>query len=124
VLTPEPALAARVRRRQPRWSVNALACAILPELLAAADPPAWAHGVAALRHELDSLLARHGIAADPSDANYLLVRAAPGLRDHLARRGILVRDTASFGLPTGARVAVPDRLGLDRVRDALDGWTR
>jgi histidinol-phosphate/aromatic aminotransferase/cobyric acid decarboxylase-like protein len=52
------------------------------------------------------------------------VRDAPGVRDHLARRAVLVRDTASFGWPGGVRVAVPDDAGLTTLARALEGWER
>jgi histidinol-phosphate/aromatic aminotransferase/cobyric acid decarboxylase-like protein len=122
VLSPDPGLAAAIRRRQPRWSVNALACAAAPELLASADLPTWARLVARWRDELADVLRDHHLTPAPSDASYLLVRRAPGLRDHLARRGVLVRDTATFGIPDGVRVAVPNPTDLGRLARALEGW--
>jgi histidinol-phosphate/aromatic aminotransferase/cobyric acid decarboxylase-like protein len=56
-----------------------------------------------------------------SDANYVLCQRAAGLRDRLARQGVLVRDCASFGLPGTVRVAVPDEAGLARLEEALCG---
>jgi len=35
-------------------------------------------------------------------------------------QGIVVRDCASFGLPSHVRVAVPDCAGIDRLSTALD----
>ena len=64
------------------------------------------------------MLAAAGLAAEPSDAPWVLVRA-PGLRARLAPHAVLVRDCASFGLPDHARVAVPDPAGLIRLADAL-----
>jgi histidinol-phosphate/aromatic aminotransferase/cobyric acid decarboxylase-like protein len=121
VVCADPELAARLRQRKPRWSLNALACALVPELLALADLGGWAQSVATLRAELIDLLAAHGLRADPSDANFVLVREAPGVRDWLAPRGVLVRDTTSFGLPDGARIAVPDPHGLEKLANALGG---
>jgi histidinol-phosphate/aromatic aminotransferase/cobyric acid decarboxylase-like protein len=122
VLVPDPTVAARLRDRQAQWSVNSLACAVLPELLADADLPGWAGAVTARRNALVGVLDAHGLVPEPSDANYVLVRAAPGLRDHLARAAVLVRDTASFGIPDGVRVAVPDQPGRERLAAALTGW--
>ncbi len=122
-LAPTSDLAARLRTRQPQWAVNALACAVVPELLALADLPAWAAAVAALRTSLEQLLRARGLEPDRSDANFVLVRRCPGLRDHLAAAAVLVRDTASFGMPDGARIAVPDAGGLARLADALGGYT-
>ncbi|MGI8984694.1 MAG: aminotransferase class I/II-fold pyridoxal phosphate-dependent enzyme, partial [Acidimicrobiales bacterium] len=114
-------LADEVRRlRQPAWSVNGLVTAALPDLLAAVDLPAWAAGVARLRGRLVDVLTGAGLDPEPSDANYLLVRA-PGLRDRLAAQGILVRDCASFGLGDHVRIAVPDDAGLARLAEALHG---
>ncbi|HEV3452613.1 MAG TPA: aminotransferase class I/II-fold pyridoxal phosphate-dependent enzyme [Acidimicrobiia bacterium] len=124
VLCPAPDLAERLRERQPRWSVNGLACAVLPTLLARADLAGWASAVTRLRRELGARLRTAGLEPEPSDAGFVLVRRAPGLRDHLARRGVLVRDTASFGLEGGVRIAVPDRSGLTRLEGALRGWAR
>ncbi|HTS15756.1 MAG TPA: aminotransferase class I/II-fold pyridoxal phosphate-dependent enzyme, partial [Candidatus Sulfotelmatobacter sp.] len=109
---------ARLRARQPAWSVNALATAALPELLAATDLPSWSVAIANLRRDLVDVLARHGLSARPSQANWVLVDA-PGLRAELAPAGIVVRDCASFGLPGTVRVAVPSAEGLERLDHAL-----
>jgi threonine-phosphate decarboxylase len=118
-LAADPDEAAALRRLQPAWSVNGLACAVLPDLLAGADLAGWAAQIARLRAALVAALARRGFAALPSDANYVLVPDAPGLRDGLAGQAILVRDTASFGLRGGVRIAVPDAAGVDRLDRAL-----
>lgn len=118
VLTADPSLARRLEDNQPRWSVNGPAAAALPELLAAADLPAWSAAVAALRGALVGVLRRHGLDPLPSDANWVLV-PAPGLRDRLARSAICVRDCASFGMPGTVRIAVPDEDGLTRLEAAL-----
>jgi histidinol-phosphate/aromatic aminotransferase/cobyric acid decarboxylase-like protein len=120
VLTPDTAMTARLRERQPEWSVNSLACEALPELLADADLPVWSAGIAELRGQLVELLAAADLHADRSDANFVLVREAAGLRDHLARHGVLVRDTSSFGITDGVRIAVPDAAGVNRVACALE----
>ena len=122
VLTPDPDLAARLERRQPAWSVGGIGCAVLPELLARADLPGWAGQLATGRTELVAQLLGVGLAPLPSDASFVLVPHAPGLREHLARRQVLVRDTASFGMPDGVRVGVPDPAGLERLAAALQGW--
>jgi len=118
VLAPTPVAARAVRARQPEWSVNGLACAALPDLLATVDLPAWAREVVALRSELVAVLERAGLTPEPSDANWVLVEA-PGWRDRLAQRGIAVRDCTSFGLPHHVRIAVPDRHGLTRLEESL-----
>jgi len=114
----DPDLVARCRARQPAWSVGGLAAAALPELLAVADLPGWCAGVARLRGALSDLLASHGLAVRPSDANWVLVDRG-GLREALAPHGVVVRDCASFGLPGVTRVAVPSEEGLERLDAAL-----
>lgn len=122
VVAPDRAMASTLSSHQPEWSVNALACAVVPELLVLADLPAWAAAIAAARTELVQLLLAHDLAPDPSDTNFLLVRDAPGLRTHLVRHAVLVRDTTNFGLGGGVRIAVPDAPGLDRLANALKGY--
>jgi histidinol-phosphate/aromatic aminotransferase/cobyric acid decarboxylase-like protein len=114
----DPDLVERCRARQPGWSVNGLACAALPDLLAAVDLTGWATAIEQLRAELVGVLRNHGLRARPSDANWVLIDA-PGLREQLAPHGVLIRDCASFGLPGVMRVAVPDAGGLARLDQAL-----
>ncbi len=119
VLAPDPDLVARLAHRQPRWAVNGLACAVVPELLAAVDLPRTAARVAALRDDLVDALAASGLGACARDAPWVLVEEAGDLRARLARRGVLVRDCTSFGMPTTVRIAVPDEAGLARLAAAL-----
>lgn len=119
VVAPDARLGARLRARQPRWAVNGLAAALLPELLARADLTAWAAGIARLRAELVAVLRGHGLQPRPSDAPFVLVDGADGLRERLAPLGIVVRDCTSFGLRGSVRVAVPDPDGLTRLDAAL-----
>jgi histidinol-phosphate/aromatic aminotransferase/cobyric acid decarboxylase-like protein len=111
-------LIGRLAQRQPRWAVNGLACSALPELLAAVDLPRWSADVARLRDHLAGVLRASGYRPEPSEANWVLVRA-PGLRDRLAGHAILVRDCGSFGLPGTVRIAVPGESGLARLATAL-----
>lgn len=118
-VAPDGDAADALRRARPAWAVGALACAVLPELLAHADPVGWTRDLVAARTQLVSVLAGHGWQALPSDAPWVLVPDAGGLRDALARRGVVVRDCSSFGLPDHVRIAVPDGDGLDRLDRAL-----
>jgi histidinol-phosphate/aromatic aminotransferase/cobyric acid decarboxylase-like protein len=119
----DPAAIARLAGRQPRWSLNGLAAALVPELLARADLAAWAAATARRR----AVLAAAIPGVEPSDANYVLVRVgdaagtAAGARERLARQGVLVRDCTSFGLPGHIRIAVPDEAGLARL---VTAWER
>jgi histidinol-phosphate/aromatic aminotransferase/cobyric acid decarboxylase-like protein len=118
-VAPDERAAAAVRGARPAWTVDGLACALLPELVARADPPGWTAAVRRARAELEAVLAAHGRRALPSDAPWVLVPDAAGLRDALARRAVVVRDCGSFGLPGHVRIAVPDGDGLDRLDRAL-----
>jgi histidinol-phosphate/aromatic aminotransferase/cobyric acid decarboxylase-like protein len=119
LLAPGHETAARLRSRQPAWSVNGLAAAALPDLLAVADLPMWAALIRDWRDALCDLLRTYGLAPEPSDANFVLVEA-PGLRTRLARSHVLVRDCTNFGLADHVRIAVPGRDGLSRLAAALD----
>lgn len=112
-------LARRLAGRQPHWSVGTAVLVALPALLERADVSEWASAVSRRREELVALLRGHGLRPQPSDANFVLVEGAAGLRDRLAPLGVVVRDCASFGLPTCVRVAVPDENGLERLDTAL-----
>ena len=119
VLAPDVAFADRVRARQPEWSLNGLATAAIPELLATAELTQWRDEIARLRTALVEMLHTHGLASLPSDANWVLVPGASDLRDALACEGVLVRDCTSFGWPDRVRIAVPDPAGLTRLDTAL-----
>lgn len=118
VLGPDADVIERLRRRQPEWSVNGLAAAALPALLAPVDLPGWQRAIAGLRDVLYRVLREHGLTTAPSDANWVLAHA-PGLRERLAPQGVVVRDCASFGLDGWVRIAVPDERGLERLDRAL-----
>ena len=115
----DPSFIGACRRRQPAWALNGLACEALADLLDALDLGASHAGVVRLRGQLGQVLARHGLPARASDANWLLVDA-PGLRNALITEAIVVRDCANFGLDGVVRIAVPDREGLDRLEHALE----
>jgi histidinol-phosphate/aromatic aminotransferase/cobyric acid decarboxylase-like protein len=118
-VAPDERAAAAIRRRRPAWAVSSLACAALPDLLAQADPPGWTTRIAAARADLVDVLAAHGLAAMPSDAPWVLVPNAAGMRDALGREAVVVRDCGSFGLVDHVRIAVTDGPGLERLGDAL-----
>jgi histidinol-phosphate/aromatic aminotransferase/cobyric acid decarboxylase-like protein len=121
----DPDFIASCRRRQPLWSLNGLAAAALPDLLAPLDIERDCVLIATLRERTRALLARHRLIASPSDANWLLVKQR-GLREALAREGVIVRDCANFGLDDTSRIAVPNEAGLAHLERALDSthrWT-
>jgi histidinol-phosphate/aromatic aminotransferase/cobyric acid decarboxylase-like protein len=118
-VAPDEDAAADLRRRRPAWAVDGLACALVPELVTAADPPTWTRLIERAKDDLVRVLQVHGLAAEPSDAPWVLVGGAAGLRTELARRAVVVRDCTSFGLPDHVRISVPDPPGLDRLDRAL-----
>jgi histidinol-phosphate/aromatic aminotransferase/cobyric acid decarboxylase-like protein len=122
-IAPDVERAVALRRRQPHWSVSSVALAVVPELLAATDLPAWAAAIARQRATLTAELGRRGLAVRDTDAPWVLVDE-PGLRERLAPAAVVVRDCASFGLVGTARVAVPDDDGLQRLLAALDETDR
>jgi histidinol-phosphate/aromatic aminotransferase/cobyric acid decarboxylase-like protein len=118
-VAPDEGVAAALRQRRPAWAVSSLASAVLPDLLAQADAGDWTARIAAARAELVVVLEAHGLAPLPSEAPWVLVPDAAGLRDALARSAVVVRDCASFGLADHVRIAVPDACGLERLGRAL-----
>ncbi|MXW42682.1 MAG: aminotransferase class I/II-fold pyridoxal phosphate-dependent enzyme [Acidimicrobiia bacterium] len=108
----------RFARQQPRWSVNSLALAMLPELLNLTDLHAWSKAIATARKELAELLNGFGLAVKVGDAPWVLVRA-PGLRERLAPHGVVVRDCLNFGMSEYVRIGVPDSDGLARLESAM-----
>lgn len=117
-IAPDVAGADLVRARQPRWSVNGLALALVGPLLEASDLPEWTRRIADLRTHLRDGLRGHGFVVDDTDVNWVLVHA-DGLRDRLAPHGVIVRDCQSFGMPGIFRVAIPAPDELERVVDAF-----
>jgi histidinol-phosphate/aromatic aminotransferase/cobyric acid decarboxylase-like protein len=118
-LAPDGEAAASLRRTRPEWAVGGLACALVPDLVERADAAAWTAAVAKARAELTGVLTARGREPRPSDAPWVLVPGAAGLRDALAREAVVVRDCASFGLQDHVRIAVPDADGLERLDRAL-----
>lgn len=116
-----PEVTARLSALQPDWSVNGLAQAA--GLVALADDaylPAARQAVNAAKTYLTRELNSLGFQVLPSAANFLLVEVGDGAgwRDRLMRRGVFVRDCASFGLPDCIRIgirAMPDCQRLIRT---------
>lgn len=119
VLAPDPELIDRLRYRQPGWALSGLACESVPDLLVTADLARWSQDIAELRHEMTQALADRGWFAEPADANYVLLPDAPGLRELLFQQRILVRSTASFGIPEGVRIAVPSPQDMNAFISAI-----
>lgn len=124
VVAPDAPAAARLVRRQPRWSVNALALAVVEPLLAVTDLAGWGRGITRLSARLVTELGRLGIDVTPTAANWVLVRSDRPLRDELATHGVVGRDCTSFGLSGTFRIALPRPEQLDAVVAAFAAVAR
>lgn len=120
VLAPDEGVAERLASRQPMWSVNSLALAVLPRLLEHAQLARWSAEIAELRARLVALLEQRGLEVAAAHAPWVLVHGSAWMRDALARQRVLVRDCANFGLHGTVRIAVPDAAGIERLLAALD----
>jgi L-threonine-O-3-phosphate decarboxylase len=103
-----PDILEALRRARPPWSVNALAQAA--GIAALQDTAHLAHCLARIaqaKHDVVAGLCAVGLTPVPSTTHFFLVRVGNGAtcRQALLRRGVLVRDCASFGLPAYIRVA-------------------
>ena len=117
-----PGVVVQLAARQPDWSVNSLAQAAGVVALSDADylPQARA-AVAMAKDYLTGELTALGYAVMPSAANFLLVSVGDGaaLRERLRRRGLFVRDGASFGLPDCIRIGIRPLADCQRLAAAL-----
>jgi histidinol-phosphate aminotransferase len=113
-----------VGQAQPPWSVNAFAQAA--GVAALGDDEHVVAGRRLGRRSRAMLvdgLEQLGLHCVPSRASYWLVRVGDGrrVRDEMLRRGILVRDASSFGLPSYIRVAVRPIEECERLLAVLAG---
>lgn len=107
-----------VTRIRGGWPVGGLVCEALPDLLDAVDLPAWTAELERRRHRVRDELQALGHRVVGAGPTWLLVHGA-ALRDRLARRGVVVRDCASFGLADTIRLGLPRDADLGRVLDAF-----
>ena len=121
-LVADPVVVDAVNQARPPWTVNALAQAA--GLAALGDDEHLVEGRRLARRAKARLvdgLARLELACVPSRTSYWLVQVGNGrlVRDELLRRGILVRDASSFGLPDYIRVASRSLDDCERLLAAL-----
>lgn len=121
-IAPDAASAERLRRRQPRWSVNGPALAATERFLELTDLPGWAEAIRRRRRHLVERLATLGMEVADTDACWVLVDR-PGLREELLPYGVVVRGCASFGLPDVHRIAVPTDDQFERLMTAAAAVT-
>lgn len=119
IVAPSIAKAIELKKLQPQWAVNALALGMLPTLLQLIDLSQVQSQVASLRNDLNDILIRYGAKPEDSDANYIFIADGLDIFDRFLSNKIVARDTSSFGLTRGIRIAVPSITGLERVEAAL-----
>lgn len=113
----------QLHRRQPAWSVNAFAQAA--GLIALSDLEYYRQTLGQLRQlqsRFYTQLRSRGFSFVESDVHFTLI--SPGvlariLRSKLLKRGLQVRDCASFGLPDYIRVSTRFDEENQRLLDAL-----
>lgn len=118
-IAPDAEVADRLRRIQPRWSVNALALAAIAPLLELTDLDGWSAGITELRARFVGALRSIGYTVIDTDVNWVLIDDAAQLRSAVVPYGVLVRDCSSFGLAEMARVALPRPDQFDQVIEAF-----
>jgi histidinol-phosphate aminotransferase len=111
-----------LRAVQPPWSVNSAAQAA--GLAALEDDDHLARSRAEVweaKRELVRSLAGLGLAVHSGAANSILVQVGDGrgFRSALLRRGLVVRDCASFGLPEHVRIGVRTRPECRRLVEGV-----
>ena len=119
-----PETTAKLARLQPDWSVNGLAQ--VAGLVALKDEgylPAARRAVNDAKSYLTEELTGLGFQVLPSAANFLLVDVgnAAEWRDKLMRRGMFVRDCASFGLGDCIRIGIRALADCERLVAAVKG---
>ena len=99
----------KLRAYQPDWSVNSLAQKAGISVLEDKEYISNARKVVfSARNYLKSALTELGLETIPTDANFLLIRVdnASKWRYLLLKKGVVVRDCSSFGLPNYIRVGI------------------
>lgn len=121
-LVAHPDVVRSVRRLQPAWSVSAAAQAAGTAALRDHD---YLRRMRALVDEAKTILVdglrRLALPLQEGDANFVLVEVgdAAAVRAALLRRGLVVRDCTSFGLPSWIRIGVRRPEECRRLVEAL-----
>jgi threonine-phosphate decarboxylase len=120
----DPALIEKIETIRPPWSLNAFAEDFTLEALCHyGELEESRRRIHRERVWLQGEFDRLGISYLPSSTNFILMdllRDAGQVAGDLLKRGILVRDCTSFGLPTSIRVAVRSREENVRLVEALE----
>lgn len=119
VIAPDARACHLLASRQPRWSVNGLALAIIEPMLEKTDLRMMKDQLELLRSDLFQILQKKCLIVQMTTANWLLVHNGARLYEHLASKNIFIRNCASFGLEDTYRIAVPDKKSIEEVQNAL-----
>lgn len=123
MLTGDEETAAKIRRMLPPWNVSAPAqaagTAALKETAFAKETSAWLLGE---RQRVSARLEEIGYKVWDSDTIFFLFEGGEDLQKQCLRRGIYIRDAASFpGIAEGTyRIGVKKREDNDRLLKALE----
>jgi histidinol-phosphate aminotransferase len=103
-----PEIAAALRKVRPPWNISAIAQSVGNAVLR--DTDLMIQSVSKIRRSRDYLirsLVELGYTVLPTSANFFVFRVgdAGDFRDRLLKKGFLVRDCASFGMPEYIRLA-------------------
>jgi histidinol-phosphate aminotransferase len=118
-----------LNRLRPPFNVSSTVAAAAKAALA---EPGWLESSrthnAKMRRLMADRLREAGLTVHPSEANFLLVDFGTADRAiaadaHLRSRGIIVRNVASYGLPTCLRVTIGTEEECELVAEALIGFT-
>jgi threonine-phosphate decarboxylase len=116
-------LVEKIETARSPWCVNAYAEAFAMEaLLHIGELSKSREAIVKERNRLISAISSLGLTSYPSSVNFLLVeygRDVSSLCESLVRKNILVRNCASFGLPTCIRIAVRTSDENTRLLEAL-----
>jgi threonine-phosphate decarboxylase len=121
-------LVEKIETARPPWCVNAYAEAFAMEaLLHISELSDSRRAIGKERNRLVSAIYGLGLTCNPSSTNFLLVECSSdvsSLCSALSRKNILVRNCASFGLPTCIRIAVRTPEENSQLLEALQSCVR
>jgi threonine-phosphate decarboxylase len=121
-------LVEKIETARSPWCVNAYAEAFAMEALLHMDELSDSRrAIADERNRMASAICGLGLKCNPSSTNFILVectRNVSSLCSALARKDILVRNCASFDLPTCIRIAVRTPEENSQLLEALESCVR
>lgn len=124
----DPSIVGNMELRRLPWTVNAVAVEVaMAAFMKYGDLTSSRARIIQERERLLAALSGLPIRVDPSRTCFLLIhtdRDVAPLCAGLLKRGILVRDCHSFGLPRSIRVAVRTREENERLVEALSACMR